>query len=88
LAGTSTFVTVEVWPATTDGLYIVVDRSAVHPTVANVYNIDLEKLPPGGQWWVAAVIDSPDGRRSRAVVIQTGAAPPLDTALGWLISRL
>ena len=88
LAGTSTIVNVDMWPARKEDLFIVVDRSAGQPTVRDVTNVDLAKRPPGGQWWGAAVIDSPDGPRTRAVVIQTGAAPPLDTTLGWLISRL
>ena len=88
LAGTSTIVTVDVWPATKAGLFIVVDRSAVRPTLSDVTTVNLAKLPPGGQWWVAAVVDSPDGPRTRGVVIQTGAAPALGTALGWLMSWL
>jgi hypothetical protein len=81
-------VPVELWPATKEGLFVVVDRYAIQPTVSNVSRVDLAKLPPGGQWWVVAVIDSPDGQRTRAMVIQTGASPDLSNALSWLISKL
>ena len=88
-AGTTTFVHVELWPATTEGLFVVVDRSAKAPTVSDVTVVDLAKLPPGGQWWVAAVVVGPDGQRTtRAVVIQTGSSPELSNALAWLIGRL
>jgi DNA-binding PadR family transcriptional regulator len=89
LPGSSEFATVDLWPASTDGLYVVVDRSATQPTLSGVRMVDLAKLPSGGQWWVAAVVVGPDGQRAvQAVVIQTGASPSLGTALGWLISRL
>ena len=88
-AGTTTFVHVELWPATTEGLFVVVDRSAKAPTVSDATVVDLAKLPPGGQWWVAAVVVGPDGQRTtRAVVIQTGSSPELSNALAWLIGRL
>jgi hypothetical protein len=89
LPGSSEFATVDLWPASTDGLYVIVDRSATQPTLSGVRMVDLGKLPSGGQWWVAAVVVGPDGQRAvQAVVIQTGASPSLGTALGWLISRL
>jgi len=88
LPGSSEFVSVDVWPASTDGLYVIVDRSATNPTLSGVRMLDLAKLPPGGRWWVAAVVVGPDGRRTvHAVVIQTGASPNLGNALNWLISR-
>jgi DNA-binding MarR family transcriptional regulator len=88
-AGTTTFVHVELWPATTEGLFVVVDRSAKAPTVSDATVVDLAKLPPGGQWWVAVVVVGPDGQRTtRAMVIQTGSSPELSNALAWLIGRL
>jgi hypothetical protein len=89
LAGGTAFVRVELWPATTDGLFIVVDRSAGRPTFTDVAVVDPARLPPGAQWWVAATVVGPDGQRTtRAVVIQTGASPQLSNALAWLIGRL
>ena len=89
LAGGTAFVHVELWPARTDGLFIVVDRSAGRPTFTDVAVVDPAKLPPGPQWWVAATVVGPDGQRTtRAVVIQTGASPQLSNALAWLIGRL
>jgi DNA-binding PadR family transcriptional regulator len=89
LPGTTTFVNVEMWPTSKDGLFIAVDKAAAKPTVLDVAKVDLAKLPPVGQWWVAAVVVGPDGQRTtRAVVIQTGASPHLSNALSWLIGRL
>lgn len=89
LPGSSEFATVDLWPASTDGLYVMVDRSVTQSTLSGVQRVDLAKLPSGGQWWVAAVVVGPDGRRTvQAVVIQTDAAPSPGTALGWLIARL
>jgi Transcriptional regulator PadR-like family len=83
---------VELWPAATDGAFIVVDRSAGGPaiSVAPGSAIDPTKLPPGRMWWVAAVVTNADGTRTAlAVAIQTNAPPSSpSTALGWLISRL
>jgi hypothetical protein len=88
-AGTTTFVRVELWPATTEGLFVVVNRSAKAPTLSDSTVVDLAKLPPCGQWWVAAVVVGPDGQRTtRAVVVQTGSSPELSNALAWLISKL
>jgi hypothetical protein len=89
LAGGTAFVRVELWPAGTDGLFIVVDRSAGRPTLTDVAVVDPARLPPGAQWWVAATVVGLDGQRTtRAVVIQTGASPQLNNALAWLIGRL
>jgi hypothetical protein len=97
-------VTVELWPASTADAFILVDPSAAGPAIrirpgiagadttaapANAQVVDLSKLPPHRQWWVAAVSTSPDGHRTAlAVLIQTGASPNLNTALGWLVSKL
>ena len=89
IAGTTTFVRVELWPATKEGLFIVIDRSARQPTVSNVAVVDPTKLPPGAQWWVASIVVGPDGQlTTRAVVVQTGASPGLTNALAWLMSKL
>lgn len=101
---TASAVTVELWPASTAGAFVVVDPGAAGPAIrvrpgianadttaapANAQVVDLAKLPPNRQWWVAAVSTSPDGHRTAlAVLIQTGASPDLNTALGWLISKL
>ena len=84
-------VTVELWQASTDGPFIVVDRSATGATlsVQPGSGVDLAKLPPNRQWWVVAVSTAPDGTRTAlAVAIQTGISPGPSTALSWLISRL
>lgn len=84
-------VTVELWQASTDGPFIVVDRSATGAasSVPLGSGVDLAKLPPCRQWWVVAVATRPDGTRTAlAVAIQTGASSKPSTALGWLISRL
>ena len=89
-AGTAS-VTVELWQATTDGPFIVVDRSATGATlsVQPGSGVDLAKLPPYRQWWVVAVATAPDGTRTAlAVAIQTGTSSKPSTVLGWLISRL
>ncbi len=89
LAGTSTVVHVELWPASAQGLFVVPDGSAGRPAVGGVAEVDLAKLPAGGQWWVAAVVVGPDGQSmTQAVAIQTGAAAAPSNALGWLISKL
>ena len=82
-------VTVELWPASTNGPFVVVDPSAAGPTAVAAHPIDLSKLPPYRQWWVVAVASGPGGRRTAvAVAIQTGVSSSPGTALGWLISRL
>lgn len=82
-------VTVELWPASTDGPFIVVDRSAARATIVAEHAVDLTKLPPYRQWWVAAVRLAPGGQRTAvAVVIQAGLPGSPNTALGWLISHL
>ncbi|MGD0019163.1 MAG: helix-turn-helix transcriptional regulator [Candidatus Limnocylindrales bacterium] len=82
-------VDVEVWPASTEGPFIVVDRSATGPTLAAAHVVDFSKLPPFRQWWIVAVLTAPDGQRTAlGVVIQTGASPRPSSALGWLISKL
>ncbi|MGD0861544.1 MAG: helix-turn-helix transcriptional regulator [Candidatus Limnocylindrales bacterium] len=102
-AGTGV-VSVELWPASTDGLFIVVDRSATAPTIsvragtptsdataapAGAQAVDFGKLPPYPQWWVVAVTTGQNGSRTALdVVIQTGASPNPGTALGWLIAHL
>ena len=102
-SGGSGIVTVELWPASTDGLFIVVDRSATAPSIivspgipssdstvapTGAQAVDFTKLPPYHQWWVVAVSTGPDGHRTALdVLIQTGASPSPDTALGWLISH-
>jgi hypothetical protein len=87
-AGTGA-VTIELWPATTDGLFVVVDRSATGPTKASAQGVDLSKLPPDRQWWVVAVSTGSDGRRTAvAVTVQTGTSPRPSNALSWLLSLL
>jgi hypothetical protein len=97
-------VTVELWPASTDGPFIVVDRSAtaatisVKPNIANsdttvapsgAQSVDFGKLPPYRQWWVVAVNTAPNGQRTALdVVVQTGAPPMFSNALSWLVSKL
>jgi len=79
----------ELWPASTDGFYVVVDRSATAPALVVTKAVDLAALPPSGQWWVVAVEKSADGKRTAAAVaIQSGASSPTGTVLGWLISHL
>ena len=83
-------VTVELWPAATDGPFLVVDRSATGATISvqPSSGVDLAKLPPYRQWWVVAVSTAPDGARTAlAVAIQMGTSSRPSTALGWLISR-
>ncbi len=84
-------VTVELWQASTDGPFIVVDRSATAAarSVQPGSGVDLATLPPYRQWWVVAVATAPDGTRTAlAVSIQTGASSRPSTTLDWLISRL
>jgi hypothetical protein len=84
-------VTVELWQASTDGPFVVVDRSATGATlsISPGSGVDLAKLPPYRQWWVVAVATAPDGTRTAlAVAIQTGTSSKQSTLLGWLISRL
>jgi hypothetical protein len=89
LAGSNTVETVDVWPASTEGVSIVVDPSATQPALSGVSKVDLTRLPARGQWWVSAVVPGSDERRmTLAVVIQTGPSPDLTNALAWLISRL
>jgi hypothetical protein len=85
------FVTVELWQASTDGPFVVVDRSATGATLSGQpgTGVDFAKLPPYRQWWVVAVATAPDGTRTAlAVAIQTGTSSKPSTVLGWLISRL
>jgi DNA-binding PadR family transcriptional regulator len=87
-AGTGT-VTIELWPASTDGLFVVVDRSAAGPMKVADQGVDLSKLPPNRLWWVVAVSTGPDGRRTAvAVAVQTGDGPRPSNALSWLLSKL
>jgi hypothetical protein len=97
-------VTVELWPASTDGPFIVVDRSATAATISvkpgipnsdttvapsGAQAVDLTKLPPYRQWWVVAVTTAPNGQRTALdVIVQTGASPTLSNALSWLVSKL
>ena len=84
-------VTVELWPATTDWPFIVVDRSttAAVTSVQPGSGVDLAALPPYRQWWVVAVSTAPDGTRTAlAVTIQTGTSSKPGSVLGWLISML
>ena len=80
---------VELWPATTEGLFMVVDRSARQPTVVATHPLDLAKLPPHTAWWVAAVVTGPDGTRTTvALIIEPGDSAGPGTAFGWLISHV
>ncbi len=97
-------VTVEFWPASTEGPFVVVDPSATAATISvkpgipnsdttvapsGAESVDLTKLPPYRQWWVVAVNTAPNGQRTALdVVVQTGPSPSLNSALGWLISKL
>jgi hypothetical protein len=59
------------------------------PVAGKVSGVDMAQLPPGRQWWVAAVVVGPDGQRTtQGVVIQTGASPKMSNALAWLIGHL
>jgi hypothetical protein len=79
----------ELWPASTDGFYIVVDRSATRSAIVVTRAVDLATLPPSGQWWVVAVEKNADGKRTAvAITIQAGAIDAPNTAMGWLVSRL
>ena len=96
--------TVELWPAATEGPFIVVELAATEATISGKAGVpgaddtvapagaqsgDLTKLPPFRQWWGVAVETGPNGQRTALdVVIQTGASPRLSSALGWLISKL
>jgi DNA-binding PadR family transcriptional regulator len=83
------FTAVELWPASTDGLFLVVDRSATEPAAIYHQAIDFAKLPPYRQWWIVAVVTGPDGQRTAlAITIQTGVSPRPSSALGWLLSKL
>jgi hypothetical protein len=87
-AGTGA-VTVELWPVSIQGPFIVVDPAATSPAKADVNRLDLSTLPPDRPWWIVAVSTGPDGRRAALVVaIQEGAPGNPGTALGWLISKL
>jgi DNA-binding PadR family transcriptional regulator len=97
-------ITVELWPASTEGPFIVVDPSATAATISvkpgipnsdttvapsGAQSVDFTKLPPYRQWWVVAVDTAPSGQRTALdVVIQTGASPMLSNALSWLVSKL
>ena len=82
-------VSVELWPATTSGPFIVVDPSATGPTLKNAQGVNFAKLPQVKQWWVVAVATGPNGERTvLAMAIQTGASPSPSSALGWLLSHL
>jgi DNA-binding PadR family transcriptional regulator len=97
-------VTVELWPAATEGPFILVDRSATEPTIgvspgtpnadttklpAGAGAVDFSKLPPYSQWWVVAVAKAPNGQRTAlGVAIQTGVSPTWGNGLSWLISKL
>jgi len=87
--GTTGIVSVELWPASTNGPFIVVDPSATGPTLKNAQGVNFAKLPPYRQWWVVAVTTGPNGeRKALAVAIQTGASSSPSSALGWLLSHL
>ena len=97
-------VTVELWPAATEGPFILVDRSATEPTIgvspgtpnadttklpAGAGAVDFSKLPPYSQWWVVAVAKAPNGQRTAlGVAIQTGVSPTWGNGWSWLISKL
>jgi hypothetical protein len=97
-------ITVELWPASTEGPFIVVDPSATAATISvkpgipnsdttvapsGAQSVDFTKLPPYRQWWVVAVDTTPSGQRTALdVVVQTGASPTLSNALSWLVSKL
>lgn len=97
-------VTVELWPASLQGPFVIVDPSASGPAIvvragtpssdstvapAGAQSVDISKLPPYRQWWVVAVTTGPSGQRTAiAVAIQTGASPSPGTVLGWLIAKL
>jgi len=87
-AGAETY-TVELWPASREGPFIVVDGSVSGPAVVVKGSVDLAKLPPNEQWWVVAVATGSKGERTAlAVVIQTGVSTDPGNALGWLLERL
>jgi hypothetical protein len=82
-------VTIELWPAATSGLSVVVDPSAKAPAAVANSTVDLKELEPSDKWWVVAIQTLPDGRRAAiAVVVQPGVNPPIDTTLGWLLGHL
>jgi hypothetical protein len=97
-------ITVELWPASTEGPFIVVDPSATAATISvkpgipnsdttvapsGAQSVDFTKLPSYRQWWVVAVDTTPSGQRTALdVVVQTGASPTLSNALSWLVSKL
>jgi hypothetical protein len=85
-------VSVEIWPAVTEGLFVQVDPSAEGPAVrvpSSATPVDLSTLPAYAEWWVVAVRTSPDGQLSAvAVEIQPGVSPDPGTALGWLLAHL
>lgn len=53
-AGVTGSVTVELWPASTSGLFVAPDPSVNKATISveRSGSVDLAKLPPYGQWWV------------------------------------
>jgi hypothetical protein len=80
---------VELWPASTAGLFVVVDPGATGPTKTVTGSFNINDLPPNRQWWVVAVVKNADGTRTALdVVIQTGSTPTISTPLGWLISHI
>jgi hypothetical protein len=79
---------VELWPAATSGLFLVVDPGATGPTKTVTGSFNINDLPPNRQWWVVAVVKNADGTSTALdVAIQTGATPTVSTPLGWLISH-
>ena len=79
---------VELWPAATSGLFLVVDPGATGPTKTVTGSFNINALPPNRQWWVVAVVKNADGTSTALdVAIQTGATPTVSTPLGWLISH-
>jgi hypothetical protein len=80
---------VELWPATTEWLFVVVDPAASGPTTTPTESINVDDLPPIREWWVVAVVKNADGTTTATdVAIQPGATPAASTTLGWLISHL
>jgi hypothetical protein len=86
---TAGIVSVELWPATTSGPFIVVDPSATRPTLKDAQGVNFANLPQVKQWWVIAVATAQNGERTvLAMAIQTGATPRPSSVLGWLLSHL
>jgi hypothetical protein len=80
---------VELWAASTNGVFVVVDPAATGPAKTVTGSFNINDLPPNRQYWVVAVVTNSDGTRTALdVVIQTGSTPTVGTPLGWLISHL